>query len=156
MIDHGIYRQTCNILEYLRSLQTDIKNVGFMFGPCFIQLCSLLLNPLDEEEASGCFTFIVFSLASGRNLPGRVAQSVTCLKNDTSLPADPGIASSIPARSHTFTEIDYESFFPLPLNHSRRIVVSYKRQYVHEVQVLTACSSLTRKKLSFGELTVPP
>ena len=39
---------------------------------------------------------------------GRVAQSVTCLATDASLTADPGVASSIPARSHTFVEIDYE------------------------------------------------
>ena len=31
-----------------------------------------------------------------------VAQSVTCLT------ADPGVASSIPAQSHTFVEIDHE------------------------------------------------
>ena len=36
--------------------------------------------------------------------PGRVAQSVTCL----ALTANPGVASSIPARSHTFVEIDHE------------------------------------------------
>ena len=42
------------------------------------------------------------------NLPGRVAQSVTCLATDASLTADPGVASSIPARSHTFVEIDHE------------------------------------------------
>ena len=41
-------------------------------------------------------------------LPGCVAQSVTCLATDVSLPANPGVASSIPARSHTFVEIDYE------------------------------------------------
>ena len=41
-------------------------------------------------------------------LPGRVAQSVTCLATDASLTADPGVASSIPARSHTFLEIDHE------------------------------------------------
>ena len=35
-------------------------------------------------------------------------QSVTCLATDASLNADPGIASSIPAPSHTFVEIDYE------------------------------------------------
>ena len=40
--------------------------------------------------------------------PGRVAQSVTCLATDASLTADPGVASSIPARSHTFVEIDPE------------------------------------------------
>ena len=39
---------------------------------------------------------------------GRVAQSVTCLATDASLDADPGVASSIPARSHTFVEIDHE------------------------------------------------
>ena len=40
--------------------------------------------------------------------PGRVAQSVTCLVTDAKLTADPGVASSIPARSHTFVEIDRE------------------------------------------------
>ena len=38
----------------------------------------------------------------------RVAQSVTCLATDAKLTADPGVASSILARSHTFVEIDYE------------------------------------------------
>ena len=45
---------------------------------------------------------------SSYNLPGRVAQSVTCLATDACLTADPGVASSIPARSHTFVEIDHE------------------------------------------------
>ena len=36
-----------------------------------------------------------------------VAQSVTCLATDACLTADPGVASSIPARSHTFVEIDH-------------------------------------------------
>ena len=40
--------------------------------------------------------------------PGRVAQSVTSLARDASLTADPGVSSSIPARSHTFVEIDQE------------------------------------------------
>ena len=39
---------------------------------------------------------------------GCVAQSVTCLATDASLTADPGVASSIEARSHTFVEIDHE------------------------------------------------
>ena len=42
------------------------------------------------------------------NQPGRVAQSVTCLVTDAKLTADPGVASSIPARSHTFVGIDHE------------------------------------------------
>ena len=40
--------------------------------------------------------------------PGRVAQSVTCLATDACLTADPGVASSVPARYHTFVEIDHE------------------------------------------------
>ena len=51
-------------------------------------------------------------------------QSVTCLT------ADPGVASLITARSHTFAEIDYEIIFKsilLPSADSRRVVVSYKR-----------------------------
>ena len=42
------------------------------------------------------------------NLPGRVAQLVACLATDACLTADPGVASSIPARYHTFVEIDHE------------------------------------------------
>ena len=41
-------------------------------------------------------------------LLGWVVQSVTCLATDAKLTAVPGIASSIPDRSHTFVEIDYE------------------------------------------------
>ena len=40
--------------------------------------------------------------------PGCIAQSVTCLATDACLTADPGVASSIPVRSHTFVEIDHE------------------------------------------------
>ena len=35
-------------------------------------------------------------------------QSVTCLATDACLTAYPGVASSIPVRSHTFVEIDHE------------------------------------------------
>ena len=52
-------------------------------------------------------TLVKFS-GSILNLPGRVAQSVTCLATDACLTADPGVASSIPVRSHTFVEIDHE------------------------------------------------
>ena len=68
-------------------------------------------------------------------LPGRVAQSVTCLATDACLTAYPGVASSIPVRSHTFVEIDHEIIstviLSLPLIYSRRVVVSYKQKYVH-------------------------
>ena len=42
------------------------------------------------------------------SISGRLAQSVTCLATDTSLTADPGVASSISARSHSFVEIDHK------------------------------------------------
>ena len=41
-------------------------------------------------------------------IPGRVVQLVMYLATDAFLTADPGVASSIPARSHTFVEIDHE------------------------------------------------
>ena len=37
-----------------------------------------------------------------------ITQSVTCLATDVCLTADPGVASSIPAWSYTFVEIDHE------------------------------------------------
>ena len=51
-------------------------------------------------------------------IPGRVAQSVTCLATDASLTADPGVTSSIPVRSHTFSEIDHEIISTVILLHS--------------------------------------
>ena len=41
-------------------------------------------------------------------MPGRLAQSVTCLATGSWLTADPGVGSLIPVRSHTFMEIDHE------------------------------------------------
>ena len=52
--------------------------------------------------------------------------------------ADPGVVSLIPAWTYLFTEIDDEiisTAIPLPSAGSRRVVVSYKRKYVHEVLV---------------------
>ena len=40
--------------------------------------------------------------------PGRVVQWVMCPTADTCLTTDPGVVSLIPARSHTFAEIDHE------------------------------------------------
>ena len=47
------------------------------------------------------------------------------------------------------------SFSSLTLNHSRRVVVSYKRKYVHEVLV-NCLFKPAKEKVSLGELTVPP
>ena len=45
---------------------------------------------------------LMFWVQSTALYPAALAQSVICLT------ADPGVASSIPARSHTFMEIDHE------------------------------------------------
>ena len=50
----------------------------------------------------------LYNHAPPLSMPGRVAQSVTCLATDACLTAYPGVASSIPVRSHTFVEIDQE------------------------------------------------
>ena len=47
----------------------------------------------------------------------------------------PWVASSIPTQSHTLAEIDHKIIsmaILLPSADSRRVVVSYKRKYVHE------------------------
>ena len=91
-------------------------------------------------------------------IPGRVAQSVTCLATDACLTADPGVASSIPARYHTFVEIDHEIISTvillLPLIYSRRVVVSYKRKYVHKLLVNRLLKP-AQEKVWLSELTVP-
>ena len=93
-----------------------------------------------------------------QNIPGRVAQSVTCLATDACLTADPGVASSISARSHTFMEIDHEIISTvillLPLIYSRRVVVSYKRKYVHELLV-NRLFKPAQEIVRLVELTVP-
>ena len=43
-----------------------------------------------------------------QNIPGHVAQSVTCLATDASLTSDHRVASLILAQSNTFVEIDHE------------------------------------------------
>ena len=83
-----------------------------------------------------------------------------CLAKDACLTADPGVASSIPAGSHTVLlwSLIMKLFllsFSLQLNHSRRVVVSYKRKYVHEVLV-NCLFKLAQEKVWLGELTIPP
>ena len=61
-----------------------------------------------------------------------------CLTADTCWTADPGAASLILTRSHTFVEIDSEIIsvaILLPSADPRRVVVSYKWKYMHEVLV---------------------
>ena len=73
-----------------------------------------------------CFEISVGIL--NMTIRGPVAQSVA------SLTADPGVASLIPDRSHTFMEIDCEISshnlycHSLPIVDSRPVVVGYKRK----------------------------
>ena len=65
-------------------------------------------------------------------------QSVTCLAAEMCLATDQGVASYIPEEFHTFVKIDHEiisMIILLPSADSRRVVISYKRKYVHEVLV---------------------
>ena len=87
-------------------------------------------------------------------MPGRVAQSVTCLATDACLTADPGVTSSIPVRSHTFVEIDHEIISTVILLPSTDVVVSCKREYVHELLV-NRLFKPAQEKVWLGELTVP-
>ena len=91
-------------------------------------------------------------------MQGRVAQSVTCLATDACLTADPGVASSIPVRSHTFVEIDHEMIstviLPPSADSFKKVVVSYKRKYVNELLVISLFKP-AQEKVWLGELTIP-
>ena len=78
--------------------------------------------------------------------PGRVAQSVTCLATDASLTADPGVASSIPAGSHTFVEIDHEIISTVILLTSAESFKKVCCQLQAKVCARSTGSSLPRKK----------
>ena len=71
-------------------------------------------------------TLIKDTIYSLNGSPDRIAQSDTCLATDVSLTADPGVASSIPARYHTFVEIDYEIISTVILLPSAE---SFKKDY---------------------------
>ena len=75
-------------------------------------------------------------------------QSVTCLAADACLTADPGVASLIPARSHTFVDIDHEISFTVTL---LPFVDAFKTGCCH-LQLF----KLAQEKVWLGELTIPP
>ena len=71
------------------------------------------------------------------------------------LTADPGVASLIPAASHTYLEIEHEiisTAILLPSADSRRVVVSFKLKYVHQV-LINSLVKHAREKVWFVELT---
>ena len=55
-----------------------------------------------------CFTYFKGFLIFAPLLSGWRSAVSKGSGKDASLPADPGVASSIPTRSHTFVEIDHE------------------------------------------------
>ena len=96
-------------------------------GSCNLSICTGLPEPL-----------LFNNVISIKILSGHIAPSVTSLAAITFLTADPEVASSISAWFHTFVEINYEIIsmvILLPSADSRRVFVSYKRKYVHEVLV---------------------
>ena len=102
---------------------------------------------------SGLRTLVYLEHSHFRFIPGRVAQSVTCLATDACLTANPGVASSIPARSHTFVEIDHEIISMVILLPSADSF-SYKRKYVHKLLV-NRLFKPAQEKVWLSDLTVP-
>ena len=70
------------------------RKVLFIYKQVVMHCVSLILPTQQKEEKLG-----------------RVAQLVTCRAAEKCLTADPGVPSSIWARSHTFMEIDHEIIF---------------------------------------------
>ena len=87
---------------------------------------------------------MVFARIAG--IPGRVAQSVTCLATDACLTADPGVASSIPARYHTFVDIDHEIISTVTLLPSADLFKKGCCQLQAKLCPQITCSSLPMKK----------
>ena len=66
---------------------------------------------------------------------------------DASLTADPGVASSIPSRSHTFVEIDHEIISPPFRWFIQEGLLSVTSESMCRKYWLTVCSSLPRKSV---------
>ena len=101
--------------------------------------------------------FIVSSRKAHSACPcrtGHVAQSLTCMATIANLTADPGVASSIPAWSHTFVEVGHEIISTvillpsvIPLNHYElQGLLSVTSESMCTNYWITSCSSLSRKK----------
>ena len=101
----------------------------------------------------------VFEFDNGLYLSGRVAQSKTCLTIDVPLTTDPGVASSIPAMSHTFVETDHKIISTVNILPSadsfKKGCCQFQTKYVHELLV-NHLFNLVQEKMWLGELTVPP
>ena len=86
-------------------------------------------------------------------------QSVTYLATDGSLTADPGVASSILARSILSWRLNHEiisTVILLPSAESfKKGCCQLQARFVHEVLV-NCLFKLAQEKVWLGELTVPP
>ena len=80
------------------------KHVGYQS----LKIYFVLAKCVEPDEVLHSVTDCYVTLDILAPKPGQVAQSVTCLATDGSLTADPGVVGLIPARSHTFVEIDLE------------------------------------------------
>ena len=90
--------------------QSDKKSSDvFFFFFCFFFI-PIPADRFRQDQAHRIIIAIMSAKVSIANhdIPGRVAQLVTCLATDVCLTADPGVAGSIPAWSHTFLEIDHK------------------------------------------------
>ena len=77
---------------------------------------------------------------------------VTCLAIDACLTAIPGVASSIPARSHTFVEIDHEIISKVILLPSAD---SFKKGCCQLQAKVNRLFQPAQENVWLGELTVP-
>ena len=105
-----------NLMRYLRLGISSVRCVGDIRNASSQRKSHILLNivtfktdPCLVPRRVKKYIIDIMHIFCVMNSPlGRVAQSVTCLATDAWLTADPGVESSIPARSHTFVEIDHE------------------------------------------------
>ena len=86
-------------------------------------------------------------------------ESVTCLATEANLTADPGVASSIPARPHTFVKIDHEIISMVILFPSAKSFMKGCNQLQAKVCahiLVNRLFKLAQEKVWLGELTVLP
>ena len=117
---HRMMSIVCDIAEKGGMKSVNIVLVGISMNTR--KLASFDIPTQENIHQYQCGSHIVsycsISSRFTQFVSGRVAQLVTCLASDASLTSDPGVTSSIPARSHTFVEIDHEIISTVILLHS--------------------------------------
>ena len=106
-------------IDKTKVLKTDFSLMQVKsIAECSLWSILQYIWPAVSNYQSWKTNFLVSSCLRQVLLPCRVAQSVTCLATDACLIAGPGVASSTPARSHTFVEINCEIIFTVILHPS--------------------------------------